>query len=282
MMKKISFTPVLLVIAMFVSACSVMPKSTSSLDQTRKDYFAAQNNQNVAKYAQVEMRRATELMMQADTAASRAEDVEKIDQLAYLTSQQIALAQEVAKRKSAESAVSHAGEARDRVRLDQRADEAEQAQLQAQASAEQSALAALAVQTETLMLELSAQATTRGTVIIFSDLLFDSGQTRLNVEGMRAVQKLSHILQINPYRIVQIEGFTDNKGSAVRNLELSEGRASEVRNALQDMGVVPQRIAIRGYGAAHPLTANNSEANRQLNRRVEIVFSDDKGLVAPR
>jgi len=43
-----------------------------------------------------------------------------------------------------------------------------------------------------------------------------------------------------------------------------------------------ERIAIRGYGESYPVAANNTNQSRQLNRRVEIVLSDDSGKIAPR
>jgi outer membrane protein OmpA-like peptidoglycan-associated protein len=55
-----------------------------------------------------------------------------------------------------------------------------------------------------------------------------------------------------------------------------------VRGALEDVGVARSRIAIRGYGESYPVAANDSGANRQLNRRVEIVLSDENGKVMAR
>jgi outer membrane protein OmpA-like peptidoglycan-associated protein len=51
---------------------------------------------------------------------------------------------------------------------------------------------------------------------------------------------------------------------------------------LADMGVARERIAVRGYGEEFPVADNSSSPNRQLNRRVEIVLSDENGRVGPR
>lgn len=53
-------------------------------------------------------------------------------------------------------------------------------------------------------------------------------------------------------------------------------------NALQELGVVHERIAIRGYGEADPIAANNTAQNRQLTRRVEIVLSAARDKVMQR
>lgn len=61
-MKKIIFTPTLLVIAALLTACNSIPTSTSMLDQTRNDYQSAQSNPKVASYAPLEMKQASDAM----------------------------------------------------------------------------------------------------------------------------------------------------------------------------------------------------------------------------
>ncbi|MGV8894065.1 MAG: OmpA family protein [Burkholderiaceae bacterium] len=296
-MRKIITMPALLAIAVLVSACSSMPTTTSLLDQTRADYVAAQSNPKVASYAQLEMRQAGVAMAQANAAAKDDDSAEKIDKLAYLAKQKIALTQEVAKQKAAEAEVASAGKVRDQLRLDQRTNEANQAQMQADQSklAEQVAQGetaeaqrktqeaqARAAQLEAQLADLAAKKTERGIVITLSDVLFGTDQARLTPDGVRTAQKLADVLQQNPQRTVLIEGFTDSTGTASYNQQLSERRATAVRSALSDMGVTRERIAIRGYGESYPVAANNTNQSRQLNRRVEIILSDDSGKIAPR
>jgi outer membrane protein OmpA-like peptidoglycan-associated protein len=296
-MKKIHFTPALLAIAVLVSACSSMPRTTSLLEQTRSDYMAAQSNPNVASYAPLEMKQAGEALEQANAAANKNDSAEKVDKLAYLAKQKIALTQEVAKQKSAEANVVAAGKERDQIRLDQRTNEADQAK----ASAEQSKLAAQvaqgeaaeaqrrtqeaqarAAQLEKQLADLAAKKTERGMVITLGDVLFGTDVARLNPDGMRTAQTLADVLQQNPQRTVLVEGFTDSTGTGSHNQELSERRASAVGSALQGMGVARDRIATRGYGEAYPVADNNTAQNRQLNRRVEIVLSDVSGKITQR
>ena len=129
---------------------------------------------------------------------------------------------------------------------------------------------------------LAAKKTARGVVITLSDVLFGTDLARLSAEGMRSAQKLVTLLQDNPQRTVLIEGFTDSTGSTAHNQGLSERRANAVRSALADMGIAQERIAVRGYGEEFPVVANDSADHRQLNRRVEIVLSDDQGVINPR
>ena len=296
-MKKYYATPILLAIAALVGACSSGPATTSLLDQTRSDYRMAQSNPNVASYAALEMKQAGDALAQANAAASGNDSAEKIDKLAYLAKQKIALTQEVAKQKSAEAEVVSAGKQRDQIRLDQRTTEADQAK----ASAEKSRMAAQvaqgeaadaqrktqeaqarAAQLEAQLADLAAKKTERGMVITLGDVLFGTDLARLNVEGMRTAEKLANVLQKNPQRTVLVEGFTDSTGTAAHNQDLSERRATAVRGALQELGVARERVAIRGYGETYPIAANDTAQNRQLNRRVEIVLSDDTGKISPR
>lgn len=132
--KKNYFTPALLTIAVLVGACSSIPKTTSLLDQARGDYVAAQNNPKVASYAQLEMQQASVALEQANAAANHADSAEKIDKLAYLAKQKIALTQEVAKQKSAEAEIASAGKERNQVLLEQRTNEADKAKMSAEQS----------------------------------------------------------------------------------------------------------------------------------------------------
>ena len=129
---------------------------------------------------------------------------------------------------------------------------------------------------------MEAKKTDRGMVVTLGDVLFDTNQAQLKSGGMRNVRKLADFFKQYPKRNVMIEGFTDSTGSSSRNQELSDQRVHSVRTALLDMGVSGDRITSRGYGESHPVASNNTTAGRQLNRRVEIVVSDDGGNIAPR
>ena len=135
---------------------------------------------------------------------------------------------------------------------------------------------------EAQLADMEAKKTARGMVITLGDVLFDTNQAQLKSGGIRNLQKLAEFVRQYPQRKMMIEGFTDSTGSDVRNQELSEQRANSVRSALLDMGVSNERIMTRGYGPAYPVASNDNAAGRQLNRRVEIIVSDENGNIAPR
>lgn len=311
-------TPIAIAITLLLGACSTTPKTTALLDQTRSDFMMAQNNPAVGTYAPLEMKQASEALAVANEAALNKDSEQRIDSLAYLAKQKIATTQEVAKQKSAEAEVQNSNKQRDQLRLDQRtleanqsraaaeqakmaADQSKAAADQAKLSAEQSKQATQVAQNETIeaqrlaqeaqvktakleaqLAELAAKKTERGMVITFGDVLFDTNQSRLSPDGMRIAQKLADVLQQNPQRMVLAEGFTDSVGSDAHNQALSQRRSDAVRNALQGMGVSRERINSRGYGEAFPVAGNQTADERRLNRRVEIILSDDSGKIAPR
>jgi outer membrane protein OmpA-like peptidoglycan-associated protein len=114
------------------------------------------------------------------------------------------------------------------------------------------------------------------------DVLFNVDQANLTAGGMQILQKLADVMREHPDRNVMVEGFTDSTGSEQHNLMLSQRRAESVRSALMNMGIEGTRISTRGYGEAYPVASNGNSADRQLNRRVEIVLSDAGGTVNAR
>jgi outer membrane protein OmpA-like peptidoglycan-associated protein len=289
MMKTTTFTPVLLAIAGLLGACSSTP-TTNLLEQTRSDYRAVQNNPQVAQYAPLELKQADNAMAQANAAAVDRKSDEDIDKLAYLAKQKIAVTQEMAKQKSSESSVASAAKERDQMRLAQRTNEADRAKEATEvakgntAYAERQTVEAQrrTAQLEAQLADLSAKKTERGMVITLGDVLFQTDKARLNQDGLNTSRKLAKVLEENPERTVLIEGFTDSTGSTAHNQRLSERRATSVRQALQEMGVNRNRIAIRGFGESYPVASNDTSDDRQMNRRVEIILSNDKGAIRQR
>jgi outer membrane protein OmpA-like peptidoglycan-associated protein len=287
-----------------LAACATTPTTTPTLDQARADFVAASNNPQVSHYAPLQFREATEALDKANAAAAKKDSLDKIDQLAYLAKQKIATAQEVARAKAAESDIAHAKQERTEVQLQARTAEAERAKMdaaaaQAQASAAQqdaaaaqqqaqmaqaqaAAMAERTARLEAILVELHAVKTERGYVVTIGDVLFDLDKASLKPEGISTLRKLADVMQQNPGRTVLVEGFADSTGKASHNQELSERRANTVAMALDSMGVSRDRVTMRAYGEAFPVAPNDSAANRQRNRRVEIVLSNEGAAIPPR
>lgn len=282
-MKTRIVMPAMLVIATLLGACTSMPRTTSLLDQTRVEYRAAQNSPAVGSHARLELKQAGDALALANAAAANNDSAEEIDRLAYLARQKTALAQEVAKRRVAENEVADSGRLRDEKRLAQRTDEADRAhQATAAARRDTAEAKARASGLEAQLAALAAKKTERGMVITLGDVLFATDRYELNAQGQSTILKLSEFLQQHPQRSVLIEGFTDTTGDTGYNQRLSERRAGAVARSLSELGIARQRIETRGYGEAYPVASNATPTARQLNRRVEIVLSEDGGRIKPR
>jgi outer membrane protein OmpA-like peptidoglycan-associated protein len=294
-MQKNRYLPMTLIAVAILAGC-VAPKN-SSLTEAHSSYDSASTNPQVTNLAALELKQAGDSLNKADSALSDGESADTVNQLAYIAKQQVAIAQETAKRKTAELAVADASAKRDQVRLEARTAEADAAKqqvaiMQEAASQQAAALAAaganaernqtLIAQQEMQLKELNAKKTERGLVITLGDVLFSTNKAQLKSGGMHNVQKLADFLKQYPQRKVLVEGYTDSTGSNSLNQELSDRRADAVRTALIDMGISSDRVTTRGYGKAFPVAGNDTAASRQLNRRVEIILSDENGNIAPR
>lgn len=301
-----------------LAACSSTPTHNTTLDEARRSYRSAQDNGRTQELAGAELKQAGDALALADAAWSRRDGTAEVEHLAYVARQRVAIAEEVARRKIAEATVNEATAARDQVRLaartrqadaaQQNADsarrqatesqrQAEQSQREAQASQEQARAsmqqsAAAQQQTrdailhsaqlEAQLAEMNAKKTERGMVITIGDVLFDTNRAELKAGATRNVEKLVSFLKQYPQRHAVIEGFTDSVGSDASNRDLSMRRANAVRVALVDGGVGSERLTTQGLGEMHPVASNDSAEGRQLNRRVEILLSDEKGRITPR
>lgn len=280
-MKINRYFPMTLMAVAILAGCAA--SKNSSLTEAHSSYNSASADPQVTNLAAVELQQASVTLNKADSALSKGESADTVNQLAYIAKQQVGIAQEAAKRKTAELAVTEASAKREQLRLEARTAEADAAKQQAAISQETAVQQqALIAQQEMQLKELNAKKTERGLVITLGDVLFSTNKAQLKSGGMRNVQKLADFLKQYPQRKVLVEGFTDSTGSDSLNQELSERRANAVRTALVDMGISSDRINTRGYGKAFPIADNDSAASRQLNRRVEIILSDDNGNIAPR
>jgi outer membrane protein OmpA-like peptidoglycan-associated protein len=312
------FRRTLIAVAVVMTGCATIPDTDPAIENARAALESAHNDPQVVALAPLELRQADDAFQVAVAAWRNYGSRIEIDHLAYLAFQRAQIAREAARLKSAEASVTTAVAERDRVRLEARTREAELARRQAEAAqmqaeetrrqalaaqrqaqiaqdqAEQSRAQALEAQQQAVeadarsrtleiqLVDLQARNTDRGIVITLGDVLFETGSARLNPGGVRAVDRLADFLERYPRRRVAIEGYTDSVGGDTYNQDLSERRANAVRVALLDVGVGVERMTARGFGKSYPIADNASATGRQLNRRVEILVSDESGRLTPR
>jgi outer membrane protein OmpA-like peptidoglycan-associated protein len=294
--QKLTFFAATIAVAA-LQACSSLPPGNAALDDAARDFSLAQNDPVILALAPAELRQAELSLAQARDLWSRNGPTSQVDHLSYLAKRNVAIAAETARQKTAEAEVDNADKVRNRALLRARTNEADTAMRDAELAkqqtqsatretdaAQQRAQAAelQAAQLRAQMTELNAQSTARGYVITLGGILFDTNRSELTSGASGQVRKLSNFLMKYPQRKVVVEGYTDDIGSADFNLDLSTRRAEAVRTALIATGIQDSRISVRGYGETYPVSSNTSAQNRQLNRRVEIVLSDENGTIISR
>lgn len=102
---------------------------------------------------------------------------------------------------------------------------------------------------------------------------FASGKAVLAPKYNAHMKEVAAFLAKYPEVNAQIEGYTDNTGSVVKNTKLSEQRANAVMNALIKEGVSKSRLTAKGFGPENPIQDNSTPEGRQANRRVVAVLS---------
>ncbi|MET0208722.1 MAG: OmpA family protein [Burkholderiaceae bacterium] len=271
-----------------LAACSTTPLPNSGLDAAKRDYMQASSDPNVSRYAAPELAKARESLERAENLWKEKEDAVRIDSASTVAAQRAQVAINVGATRAAEAKVESAGLERERLRAEVRTRQAQSATAQAQvaqgqAATAEAAAAAASERANRLQRELAdmqAKPTPQGLVVVMQDVLFDTGKATLKEGAYGRLDTLAGTLRNHGERRILIEGFTDSVGSEQTNQALSRARAESVRDALVKRGVAAERIEARGNGESRPVASNDNAAGRQQNRRVEIVFSDEKGTFA--
>ena len=111
-----------------------------------------------------------------------------------------------------------------------------------------------------------------GAVVKLNNVLFEVGTTKLLKESFIELDEVVDFLKRNPKVRIELQGHTDNQGSALNDLELSQQRVDKIKNYLVSQGIRSNRVSGKGFGNTRPIASNNTEEERKLNRRVEFVI----------
>ena len=264
-------------LALLVAGCASTPRPNAALESARATVQAAEADPNVHKYAALDMEAAKKQLEAADAAAMRHDDA-GIAQPAYLAAQTARLAQAHATAKADDARVAAGQAGRDKIQLDARTRDVDNAKMATNAALgqrDQATEQAARLQAE--VDQLKATPTPRGLVLTLGDVLFDTGRAELNPGSARKLDQLTQFLNDHRERRVQIDGFTDSVGTDSYNQDLSQRRADAVKSSLIARGIDSSRIGSQGYGKGFPVATNVDSGGRQLNRRVEVVIGGDNG-----
>jgi OmpA-OmpF porin, OOP family len=124
---------------------------------------------------------------------------------------------------------------------------------------------------EVTALDIKGTIASSGKIALYG-ILFDTGKSEIKSESEKAISSIATYLKENPEVNVYIVGHTDNIGDYAMNQKLSKARGESVKNYLVSIfSITPTRLSSDGVGPICPVTSNDTEAGRVLNRRVEIV-----------
>ncbi|MDH5604165.1 MAG: OmpA family protein, partial [Cyclobacteriaceae bacterium] len=104
---------------------------------------------------------------------------------------------------------------------------------------------------------------------------FKLNSADLDEQSKEYITDLAKVLKENPALRVELTGHTDNTGTAFYNLRLSRFRAESIKSILVGEGVSPEAIKTDGKGFNEPLNDNNTEEEKAINRRVELLILYD-------
>jgi len=112
--------------------------------------------------------------------------------------------------------------------------------------------------------------TTINEALSLDPITFDVNSDVITAEGQAVLDQAAGYLEENADVRVEIAGHTDSDGPTESNADLSQRRAESVKKYLEDKGIAGDRMEPKGYGEGSPIVANDTAANKAINRRIEF------------
>jgi outer membrane protein OmpA-like peptidoglycan-associated protein len=120
------------------------------------------------------------------------------------------------------------------------------------------------------LLDIELEPVEVGAEMELYNIYFETDSFAILPQSDPELQKLATFLTQNRALTVEIQGHTDNTGIAEKNRHLSELRARSVVEYLQHSGIEKNRMQWKGYGSEKPVSDNETQEGRSLNRRTTI------------
>ncbi len=121
-----------------------------------------------------------------------------------------------------------------------------------------------------LQLDVPMQPLQVGEKVVLHNIFFKTDKFDLEPDSKAELDKLLAFLNKNPGMKIEISGHTDNVGTELHNIELSQNRANSVFSYLVANGIDKSRLTYKGYGKSMPVDTNDTPEGRAKNRRTEF------------
>jgi outer membrane protein OmpA-like peptidoglycan-associated protein len=115
-------------------------------------------------------------------------------------------------------------------------------------------------------------------IVIREKIQFDHNKATIRSVSDDLLAEIATVMNENPrIKKIRVEGHASADGGHAHNVELSKRRAQAVVDHLVRRGkVAPERLEFEGYGPDRPIADNESEAGREVNRRVEFTIVEQE------
>jgi OOP family OmpA-OmpF porin len=109
-----------------------------------------------------------------------------------------------------------------------------------------------------------------GQIVRLNNVFFDFDKFDLRPESFVELDRVVKLLHENPSITIEMSAHTDSHGTDEYNFKLSDNRARSCMEYIISKGIAANRITSQGYGESKPVTENETDEGRQMNRRVEF------------
>jgi len=128
---------------------------------------------------------------------------------------------------------------------------------------------------------ISLEGCKLGDTIVLHGVNFEFNKDTLTSNAKTILDGVAAALKARPDIKVEVDGYTDGKGSYAYNLKLSDRRAHSVMRYLAGHGIAGDRMTSKGFGKDNPIADNTTDEGREINRRVELKVTDAAANLAP-
>lgn len=140
----------------------------------------------------------------------------------------------------------------------------------AQANGERKVIQDVELSTAVSASVAAESAHTVGKLMTLNNLIFAQGQAKIEPASFEELDKIATMLQTYPKMVIQLEGHTDTRGNAARNMTLSQQRVDAVKAYLVGKGINKNKIKTKAFGGTQPLSREDTEEAHAMNRRVQV------------
>ncbi|MCD4669182.1 MAG: OmpA family protein [Actinomycetia bacterium] len=107
-----------------------------------------------------------------------------------------------------------------------------------------------------------------------NNIKFQTNTATIEQTSLPIIDHLAELLGEYPEVQITIGGHTDNQGSEIHNIDLSQERAEAVLSQLVNRSIAADRLSAKGFGSSEPIADNSTAEGCQNNRRVEFKITE--------